>query len=43
MAEKNIKHDDQWYEVAIPLKKYPGTCLLNNYNDAEKRLHHIEK
>ena len=31
MVEKSIKHDGQWYEVAIPWKKHPGTCLLNNY------------
>ena len=31
------------YEVAITWKKLAGTCLLNNYSDAEKRLHHIEK
>ena len=42
MVEKTIKHDGQQYEVVIPLKKHSGTCLLNNYSDAEKRLHHIE-
>ena len=43
MAEKSIKHDGHRYKVAIPWKKHPGTCLLNNYSDAENRLHHIEK
>ena len=43
MVEKSIKHDGQLYEVAIPWKKHPGTCLLNNYSDPEKRLHIIEK
>ena len=43
MAEKSIKHDGQRYEVTIPWKEYPGTCLLNKYSYAEKRLHHIEK
>ena len=42
MADEILKHDGQWYEVAIPWKKYPCTYLLNNYSDAEKRLHHIE-
>ena len=41
LVEKSMKHDGQRYEVAIPWKKHPGTCLLNNYS--EKRLHHIEK
>ena len=41
MVEKSIKHG-QRYEVAIPRKKQPGTCQLNNYSDAEKRLGHIE-
>ena len=42
MVEQSIKHYDQQYEVAIPWKKHPGNCLLNNYSHAEKRLHHIE-
>ena len=41
MAQKSVKHDGQQYEVAIPWKKYSCTCLLDNYIDAEKRLHHI--
>ena len=43
MAQKSVKHDGQQYEVAIPWKKYSCTCLLDNYIDAEKRLHHVEK
>ena len=31
MVEKSIKRDSQSYEIAIPWKKHPGTCLLNNY------------
>ena len=42
VVHKSIKHDVQRYEVAIPWKKHPCTCLLNNYSDAEKRLHIIE-
>ena len=42
MVEKNIKHDSQRYKIALPWKKHPGTCILDNYSDAEKRLHHIE-
>ena len=42
MVDKSIKHDGQRYEVANSWKKHPGTCLLNNDSDAEKRLHHIE-
>ena len=42
MVEKSMKHDGQWYEVATPWKKHSGTCLLNNYSDAEKKLHHRE-
>ena len=42
MVDKSIKYDGQWYEVANSWKKHPGTCLLNNDSDAEKRLHHIE-
>ena len=42
MVVKSVKHDGQRYEVAIPWKKHPGTCLLNNCKDAEKRLHHKE-
>ena len=39
---KSVKHDGKRYEVAIPWKKHPDTCLLNNYKEAEKILHHIE-
>ena len=41
MVEKSIKQG-QRYEVAVPRKKHPGTCQLNNYSDAEKRVGHIE-
>ena len=43
MVQKNIKHDVQWYEVAILCKKHPDTSLLNSYSDLVRRLHHIEK
>ena len=43
MVEKSIKHDGHWYQVTIPWKKHAGTCLLNNYIDAEKRLHQETK
>ena len=36
MVDKSIKHDGQWYKEAIPWKKHPGTCLLNNYSDVTK-------
>ena len=42
MVDKSIKHDGQQYEVAIQWKRHPGTCLLNNYSDAEQRLYHIK-
>ena len=42
MVDKSIKHNGQRYEVAIPWKKRPGTCFLNNYSDAVKRLNHTE-
>ena len=42
MVEKSIKHDSRRYKIALPGKKHPGTCLSDNYSDAEKKLHHIE-
>ena len=42
MVDNSIKHNDQRYEVAILWEKHPGTCLLNDYSDVEKRLLHIE-
>ena len=39
MVEKSVKHDGQRYKLAIPWKKHP----VDNYRDATKRLHHIEK
>ena len=37
MVDKNTKHDSHRYEVAIPWKKLPGTCLLNNQSNAEEK------
>ena len=38
MVEKKHKHDGQPYKVAIPWIKHLGSCFLNNYCDAEKKI-----